>query len=96
MRRYQRLFCLLIILVSLSCEKKFEIDQTGATLFTSIPSGYSNLTFKNDVVQTRENNHLLNVEFVSGGGIILIWVFPQWKVFPNHAHNAYTLLLQPK
>jgi hypothetical protein len=52
-----------------SCGAKFDINQVGETLFTSIPSDYSSLTFENNVEQTRENNHLLNVEFVSGAGV---------------------------
>jgi len=64
-----RIFCWILLIFSASCGSKFDINQVGETLFTSIPSEYSHLTFENHVVQTRENNHLLNVEFVSGGGV---------------------------
>jgi len=61
--------CSLLLIISASCGAQFDINQNGETLFTSIPSDYSNLTFENNVEQTRDNNHLLNVEFVSGAGV---------------------------
>jgi hypothetical protein len=39
------------------------------TLFSIVPTQHSNLTFRNDLVQTRENNHMINSEFISGAGV---------------------------
>jgi len=68
--RRQLLYTLMILLLLVGgCKNDFDIDQQSGKLFTSIPPAYSGLAFENTVVQTRENNHLLNVEFVSGGGV---------------------------
>lgn len=59
----------LLILVCTSCGDGFDINQSSDKLFLSIPASHSKIDFQNDVVQTRENNHIVNVEFISGGGV---------------------------
>lgn len=43
--------------------------QSKESLFEKVDSERSNIVFRNDVVQTRYNNHIVNVEFISGGGV---------------------------
>ncbi|MCG8310172.1 MAG: VCBS repeat-containing protein [Cytophagales bacterium] len=59
----------LLLFSLIGCVNNFDINRSSDTLFSRIPSGYSRLNFENNVEQTRANNHLLNVEFVSGGGV---------------------------
>ncbi len=59
----------LLIFFCASCGDGFDLDQSGDKLFSSVPSSYSKVDFQNTVVQTRENNHIVNVEFISGGGV---------------------------
>lgn len=59
----------LLILICSSCGNGFDINGDPDKLFLSIPSSYSKVDFQNTVVQTRENNHIVNVEFISGGGV---------------------------
>ena len=64
--------CVIFVGVFTSCSKEkpsFVPDEEK--LFTSIPSSYSGITFSNPVVQTRENNHMINVEFISGAGVAI-------------------------
>lgn len=60
---------IILVLLIVGCTAEFDINQPNSKLFTGIPSDYSGIAFENNVVQTKENNHLLNVEFVSGGGV---------------------------
>lgn len=41
----------------------------GDTLFTMVSSEYSKLNFENTVKQTKLNNHMINSQFISGGGV---------------------------
>ncbi len=59
----------LLTLLYGSCGSHFDINQQSDKLFTTIPAKYSGLKFQNHIEQTRENNHLLSVEFVSGSGV---------------------------
>ncbi|MBX2876627.1 MAG: VCBS repeat-containing protein [Saprospiraceae bacterium] len=59
----------LLILVCTSCGDGFDINQGGDKLFLSVPASHSKIDFQNNVRQTRENNHIVNVEFISGGGV---------------------------
>lgn len=60
---------ILITALFSSCGNDFDINYKGDKLFTIIPSEYSNITFSNPVKQTKENNHIINVEFISGAGV---------------------------
>jgi PBP1b-binding outer membrane lipoprotein LpoB len=65
---------LLIFACTNNPEEKNEVQlseqqENKETLFSLIPTQHSNLTFRNDVVQTRENNHMINPEFISGAGV---------------------------
>ncbi|WP_170110486.1 VCBS repeat-containing protein [Flavilitoribacter nigricans] len=62
-------FPLFLLLIYSSCQEKFDINENNDKLFTLIPESHSGLDFQNDVVQTRANNHIVNVEFISGGGV---------------------------
>lgn len=63
------LIFLLLLLVLGSCREPFNIHQDHDKLFLAIPESHSGIDFQNDVVQTRDNNHIVNVEFISGGGV---------------------------
>ncbi len=66
------LICAIFIGLYTSCtQDKAILDPANEKLFTSIPSSYSGITFSNPVVQTRENNHMINVEFISGAGVAI-------------------------
>ena len=69
MGNFLKRLCILLLVLTVSCRKRFDINQIGEKLFTNVPATYSGLDFENNVIQTKENNHLLNVEFVSGGGV---------------------------
>ncbi len=58
-----------VVLLFAGCSDGFDIEGNTDKLFLSIPSSYSKIDFQNNVVQTRENNHIVNVEFISGGGV---------------------------
>ena len=60
---------IVLLLICGSCQEDFDINVDHDKLFLSIPSSHSKIAFQNDVVQTRENNHIINVEFISGGGV---------------------------
>ena len=62
-------FFTLLLLAGTGCTEKFDINESSDKLFVSIPPSHSNLDFENNVRQTRENNHIVNVEFISGGGV---------------------------
>lgn len=65
--------CAIIVVLYSSCsnEESAVVDKATEKLFTSIPSSYSGISFSNPVVQTRENNHMINVEFISGAGVAI-------------------------
>lgn len=64
--------CALFLALFTSCSKEESaLDPDEEKLFTSIPSNFSGITFSNPVVQTRENNHMINVEFISGAGVAI-------------------------
>lgn len=52
-----------------SCAERFDMPINHDKLFLQIPASHSKIDFQNNVVQTRENNHIINVEFISGGGV---------------------------
>ncbi len=52
-----------------SCKKKNLDIADNDALFKLIPTEYSGLAFNNSVEQTRENNHMINSAFISGGGV---------------------------
>ena len=59
----------ILLLVCGSCQNKFDINTDSDKLFLPIPASHSKIDFQNNVKQTRENNHIVNVEFISGGGV---------------------------
>ena len=67
------IFITLITIYSCEKDKIEERKQTGKkeTLFSLISTEHSNLLFVNKVEQTRENNHMINAEFISGGGVAI-------------------------
>ena len=52
-----------------SCSNKPKEILKTKTLFTEISKEDSNLVFENTLVQTKENNHMINSQFISGGGV---------------------------
>ncbi len=62
-------FFILIWMLMGSCQERFELPENHDKLFLQIPASHSKIDFQNKVVQTRENNHIVNVEFISGGGV---------------------------
>jgi len=64
-------FITLITFYSCKKDKVEEVEQTPKkeTLFSLVPTEHSKLNFINKVAQTRENNHMINAEFISGGGV---------------------------
>ncbi len=60
---------LLLLFAAISCQKDPQFQEVGTKLFTLVSTEYSRLDFKNPVKQTRENNHMVNVEFISGAGV---------------------------
>lgn len=68
MRRFYKLGIILSLICG-SCQKDFDMTTNDGKLFSLIPSSHSNIDFQNNVVQTRENNHIINVEFITGGGV---------------------------
>jgi hypothetical protein len=65
----ERSITIVLLLAGGWCISQCSVDSTAPSLFTIVPNGYSGLHFENTVKQTREDNHLINVEFVSGGGV---------------------------
>lgn len=63
------LISIALLLVYGSCQEPFDINMDHDKLFSAIPNSHSGIDFQNDVVQTRDNNHIINVEFISGGGV---------------------------
>lgn len=59
----------IIILIGSCKDDSKSISVNGNTLFTIVPSGYSDLSFENTVSQTKLNNHMINSQFISGGGV---------------------------
>lgn len=72
MSRFYKLsaiFSVILMLVSGGCQQGIDLTTPHDKLFLQIPASHSNIDFQNNVVQTRENNHIINVEFISGGGV---------------------------
>jgi len=65
------LLYLIVLLSVIGCNQKQEREQDTKTLFTNVSSEYSNLIFNNEVRQTVKNNHMINSNFVSGGGVAI-------------------------
>ena len=62
----------IVLVFSWSCgpdQSVEEVTENDNVLFVSIPKEFSGLMFQNPVVQTPENNHMINVEFISGAGV---------------------------
>lgn len=73
-RPFKRIAISVIVLILINgCNKDSKAEKEPVErkepLFSMISSDHSNLTFENTVVQTRENNHMINAEFISGGGV---------------------------
>ncbi len=59
------------MLICTACRQeisKEELDNIDK-LFTSLPSAYTGLSFENTLTETKENNHLVNDEFITGAGL---------------------------
>ncbi len=63
------IFGLVILLFFSSCKDNSIEVMESDSMFAVIPSNHSNLIFENTVIQTRENNHMINSAFISGGGV---------------------------
>lgn len=63
------IFLYLLLLLLGSCQEPFDVNAESDKLFVQIPDRHSGIDFQNDVTQTRENNHIVNVEFISGAGV---------------------------
>ena len=60
-----------LALIAIGCNNHNgkESMSPGDVLFEKVDQSHSGVVFRNDVVQTRNNNHIVNVEFISGGGV---------------------------
>ena len=73
-KRFKQITLILIasILLFTNCNSNSDsIPDDHDKLFTMIPDSYSNLRFENKVRQTKENNHMINSQFISGGGVAI-------------------------
>ena len=73
---YKIIISSFFILMLVGCTKKKDNgtipeskSKNKKTLFSLVSSDDSNLTFENTVRQTKENNHMINSQFISGGGV---------------------------
>ena len=70
---FSRAILIGFIIAFISCKEETketqEIQLDTDTLFTKVSARESGLNFNNHVVQTRENNHMINSQFISGGGV---------------------------
>lgn len=76
MRPFRTITLFLVVFITISgCTKDNVIpNQTSEikeTLFSMVSAEHSHLNFINKVVQTRENNHMINAEFISGAGVAI-------------------------
>ncbi|SDL33443.1 VCBS repeat-containing protein [Kriegella aquimaris] len=62
---------LIAILSFNHCKDDADEDIDSETLFTVVSPNYSNLIFENTLKQVRENNHMVNSAFISGGGVAI-------------------------
>ncbi len=60
---------LMLVALLMGCKNELEDPREGDKLFTLVPQDYSGLHFTNMVEQRRENNHMINSMFISGGGV---------------------------
>ncbi len=64
--------CLILVLTLYSCQQENITTVKTTTekkLFSLVDKNHSNLIFINQVKQTKENNHMINSAFISGGGV---------------------------
>ncbi|WP_291967481.1 VCBS repeat-containing protein [Maribacter sp.] len=61
------IFCL-VLLASCNKEKSVPVSESDKR-FTLIDHTYSNIDFENSLIETQEDNHLLNEKFVNGAGV---------------------------
>ena len=57
-----------ISLLVAGCQSKLP-DSNSETLFDKIDADYSGLDFSNDLIETSEHNHIVDDEFITGGGV---------------------------
>lgn len=70
MEKWSKVLAACVMSILLSCnEDSKNLPVDNGKLFTLIPDSYSGLTFENTVKQTKENNHMINSQFISGGGV---------------------------
>ncbi|WP_041632823.1 VCBS repeat-containing protein [Maribacter sp. HTCC2170] len=62
---------LFICFFLISCNNEKKESEPMDTLFTMVSKDYSGLLFQNSVKQSRENNHMINSAFISGGGVAI-------------------------
>ena len=58
-----------LVATLISCSKEAEIKEEQDTLFSMISTNVSGLEFRNSITQNKENNHMINSAFISGGGV---------------------------
>ena len=58
-----------LLLTFWSCQQDVTAPTSADHLFTLMPESHTNIGFQNRVAQTRANNHMINVEFISGAGV---------------------------
>ena len=64
-------FGLSLLLVNACTEKVEPTKINEDALFVEVAQNSSNLSFENTVSQSTENNHMINSQFISGGGVAL-------------------------
>lgn len=70
--KYFALICITVLLLNCKNEQNdLTINTPTHTLFSIVDSQHSNLTFANNLSQTKENNHMINSAFISGGGVAI-------------------------
>lgn len=64
-------FILIALFILSGCADQSDTDQPAETLFALRDKSQTNLDFKNEVTDTKENNFLIYESFYNGGGVAL-------------------------
>ncbi|MEQ9290436.1 MAG: FG-GAP-like repeat-containing protein [Cyclobacteriaceae bacterium] len=63
-------FSLFLLFALFGCSEPVPVWESNLDkLFTKVPHQYSNIRFSNDLVETEDNNHIVNDEFITGAGV---------------------------
>ncbi|MDO6470460.1 VCBS repeat-containing protein [Maribacter sp. 1_MG-2023] len=91
---YKVLLIFLVLISSCTKKKKLPVSDTDKR-FTLIDYTYSGIDFENSLVETQEDNHLLNEKFVNGAGVAIADInndgFPDIFFTGNQVHDQIFL-----